>query len=55
MAAVTIEIEENEFNLFDYALTVNGDTVAEDGNYTTEDGAEDGAKMALDTWLTSRV
>lgn len=55
MAAVTIEIEENEFNLFDYALTVNGNTIAEDGNYTTEDGAEYAAKMALDMWFTSRV
>lgn len=55
MATVTIEIEENEFNLFDYALTVNGETVGTDDNYTSEDGAEYAAKMALDTWFTSRV
>lgn len=55
MAAVTIEIEENEFNLYDFTLKVNDTAVATDGNYTSQGGAEDAAKTALDKWFVDRV
>jgi hypothetical protein len=39
MAKLTIEIEENEFALWDYAVYYNGILWSEGSNYTTEQGA----------------
>ena len=55
MAAVTIEIEENELSLNVFTLKVNDSADATDGNYTSQGGAEDAAKTALDKWFVDRV
>lgn len=39
MAKLTIEIEENEFALFDVSVYVNGEFHYKDENFTTEDQA----------------
>lgn len=39
MAKLTIEIEENEFALYDYEMFLNGAPVHSDENFTTEDAA----------------
>lgn len=40
MAKLTIEIEENEFALYDYRVYLNGDLIREDENFTDIDQAE---------------
>lgn len=40
MAKLTIEIEENEFALYDYRVYLNGDLIRTDENFTDIDQAE---------------
>lgn len=47
MAKLTIEIEENEFALYDYEVYVNGVLVLEDGQYTSESVALTSAREAV--------
>lgn len=39
MAKLTIEIEENDFALYDVSAYLNGELVYQDGNCTSEDNA----------------
>ena len=43
MAKLTIEIEENEFALYDYETWLNGVPVASDTNFTSEEAALEAA------------
>lgn len=51
MAKLTIEIEENEFALWDYWFSVNGEVIDSGENYTTENGALNKAYDAQKAWL----
>lgn len=54
MAKVEILIDTNEYELFDYVLTINGVDVGTDENYTTLDGAHEGAMDAVREWVSKR-
>lgn len=48
MAKLTIEIEENEFALYDYTIRINDEVVAHDGNFVMIEYADEEArKVAL--------
>lgn len=47
MAKLTIEIEENEFALYDVAVYVNGSFKYRDENFTTEDAAYEHAMSSF--------
>lgn len=49
MAKLTIEIEENEFSLYDVTVLVNGEFSYKDENFTTEERAYDHALSSFDT------
>lgn len=51
MAKLTIEIEENEFALWDWWFYVNGEVLGTGENYTTENGAYNDAVDAQKVWL----
>lgn len=51
MAKLTIEIEENEFALWDWWFYVNGDILDTGENYTSENGAYNAAVDAQKVWL----
>lgn len=54
MAKAVINVEQNENLLWDYELTVNGEVIERDDNYTTEEYAEEFARKALQDWLDKR-
>lgn len=54
MAQVTIELEINEFALYDYVARVNGFWVAQDGNFTTETAALEDAHEKVRAWNRDR-
>lgn len=55
MAKLTIEIEENEFALYDYEVLVDGNgLIAEDGNFTTEEGALENARIRVEEYFAFR-
>lgn len=54
MAKLTIEIEENEFALYDYRVSLNGDEVDAGENYTAEEYALDDAYQRLNVWMAHR-
>lgn len=54
MAQVTIELETNEFALYDYVARVNGFWVGQDGNFTTETAALEDAHEKVRAWNRDR-
>lgn len=46
MAKLEIEVEQNEYALFDWTLYYNGALYAASENHTTEDGAIEAAVLA---------
>lgn len=44
MAKLTIEIEENEFALYNYKAYFNGELIREDYNFTSSEMAEEYAR-----------
>lgn len=51
MAKLTIEIEENEFALYDVIARLDGKTIFEGDNYTSEELAlSEAHKMATIVW-----
>lgn len=54
MAKLTIELEENEFALYDYEVYFNGDLIMEDGCYTSESIALTSAREAVRNWRKNR-
>jgi hypothetical protein len=55
MAKLTIEIEENEFALYDYTVRINDEVVATGENFVMIDYADDEARevaleMARERW-----
>ncbi len=52
MATLEIETFDNEYALYDFLLRVNGETVASDENYTTQEFAEMAAYDAYRKWRT---
>lgn len=51
MAKLTIEIEENEFALYDYKVYLNGDLIRTDENFTNIDRAEEYARANALEWF----
>lgn len=51
MAKLTIEIEENEFALYDYKVYLNGDLIRTDENFTNIDQAEEYALANALEWM----
>lgn len=51
MAKLTIEIEENEFALYDYRVYLNGDLIREDENFTDINQAEEYALSNAEEYL----
>lgn len=54
MAKLTIEIEENEFALYDYYLIMDGVEIDRGENYTVEEYALDDAYYRLNIWMAHR-
>lgn len=52
MATLEIETFDNEYALYDFEVRVNGETVAVDENYTTQELAEMAAYAAYLRWRT---
>lgn len=53
MAKLAIEIEENEFALYDYRVLLDGVEIDADGNYTEEEYALDNAYAGLSLWMAN--
>lgn len=53
MAKLTIEIEENEFALYDVSVTVNGEFLYRDENFTSEEAAYNHALSSFGPIQTS--
>lgn len=54
MAQVTIELESNEFALYDYVVRVNGFWVGQDSNFTNEIAALEDAHEKVRAWNRDR-
>jgi len=54
MARVVIDVWENEDALYDYSVSINGETVEGGDNYTTEENAIIDARYAYRIWRNNQ-